>query len=118
MPLAVTALIIPATALAQGPITVEADVGFPVEYVGYSDINMASDAGLDLLRGRVRGAAKRLCIDEAVRQLEPVLEGRACFSGAVADAERQINLVVAALDRGERFASNASIAVQAGGAGS
>ncbi len=113
--LALTAVIVPAAAFAQrAPITVEATLALPVEYVGYSDLNIASDEGLDMLRGRVRGAAKRLCIDEGVRQLEPVLEGRQCFTGAIAGAEAQISRAVAALDRGEQFASNSAIAVSAG----
>ena len=114
MALAVTALVIPAAASAQAPITVEGEV-LPFEYVGYSDLNIASEDGLDMLRGRVRGAAKRLCINDAVRQLEPVLEGRRCFAGAIAGSEEQISRVVAALGRGERVASHAAIAESAGG---
>lgn len=114
--LALTAVIVPATAFAQrGPITVEANLNLPVEYVSYSDLNMASDEGLDMLRGRVRGAARRLCIDEGVRQLKPVFEGRHCFTGAIAGAEAQISRALAALDRGEQFASNRAIAVSVGG---
>ncbi|MGH6925538.1 MAG: UrcA family protein [Propylenella sp.] len=113
MALAVTALVIPVAASAQGPITVEGEA-LPFEYVSYSDLNIASETGLDMLRSRVRGAAKRLCIEDGVRQLEPVLAGRACVSGAVAGAEGQISQALAAHDRGERFASNAAIAVSAG----
>lgn len=113
MALAVTAVVIPVSAYAQAPITIEGEA-LPFEYVGYSDLNVASEDGLEMLRGRVRGAAKRLCINDAVRQLEPVLEGRRCFAGAIAGSEAQISRVVAALERGERFASNAAIAVSAG----
>jgi UrcA family protein len=113
--LALTAIIVPATAFAQRePITVEANLALPVEYVSYSDLNLANAAGLDRLRGRVRNAAENLCIDEAVRQLEPVFEGRRCVTSAVAGAEAQISRVIAALDRGERLASNDAIAVSVG----
>ena len=114
--LALTAIIVPATAFAQerDPITVEANLALPVEYVSYSDLNLANAAGLDRLRGRVRNAAEQLCIDEAVRQLEPVFEGRRCVTSAVAGAEAQISRVIAALDRGERLASNDAIAVSVG----
>lgn len=113
--LVLTAIVIPATAFAeQRPFTVEANRTLPVAYVSYSDLNVASDDGLDMLRGRVRGAAKELCIDEAVRQLEPVLEGRRCVAGAIAGAETQIARVIASLDRGEQLAANSAIAVSAG----
>lgn len=110
--LAVTALVIPTTVFAQPPITVEADLSRPVEYVGYADIDLASESGLALLRGRVRGAAKRLCIHNGTQPLKLVMDGRACFAEAITGAEEQIGEAVAALDRGERFASNARIAVR------
>src|SRR3546814_17770045 len=99
MALAVTAVVIPVSAYAQAPITIEGEA-LPFEYVVYSDLNVASEDGLEMLRGRVRGAAKRLCINDAVRQLEPVLEGRRCFAGAIAGSEAQISRVVAALEIG------------------
>lgn len=104
--MALTALIVPATVFAQ-PITVEGELNRPVEYVSYAGIDLGSESGLALLRGRVRGAANRLCIDNGTQPLKLVMDGHACFAEAIAGAENQINRVVAALDRGERLASNA-----------
>ena len=109
--LAVTALIVPAAVYGQSaPITVEGELERPVAYVSYADIDLASDSGLKLLRGRVRGAATRLCIHSGTQPIKLVMDGRACFAEAIAGAEEQIAL--AAIDRGTRFASNASIAVR------
>src|SRR3546814_14663658 len=103
MALAVTAVVIPVSAYAQAPITIEGEA-LPFEYVGYSDLNVASEDGLEMLRGRVRGAAKRLCINDAVRQLEPVLACRRCIAGVIARSAAKISRVVAALDSGETVA--------------
>lgn len=110
--LAVTALIIPAAAFAQESFTVEAELDRPVEYVAYSDVDLSSESGLTLLRGRVRGAARKLCIHNGVQPVKLVMDGRACYADAIAGAEEQIATAVAVLQRGEQFAANARVAVR------
>lgn len=110
--LAATALIVPAAVFAQdAPITVQADPERVTTWVSYGDLNMSSPAGLDTLRSRVRGAAERICIHDGVEPLKFEMDGRRCYREAVAGAETQIGQVLASLDRGERYASNARIAV-------
>jgi UrcA family protein len=109
--LTATALVIPAATYAQ-PFTVEADLDRRVEYVSYADLNIGSSKGLANLQSRIRGAAKRVCIEHGVMGVKPRLQERACFNEAMSGAEQQIKTVLAALDRGEQFASNAGVAVR------
>src|SRR3546814_19024690 len=44
MALAVTAVVIPVSAYAQAPLTIEGEA-LPFEYVGFSDLNVSCEAG-------------------------------------------------------------------------
>ena len=53
-----TAIIVPATVhAAEAPLVVEANIGQPVTYVGYGDLNLRSSAGMATLKGRIAHAA-------------------------------------------------------------
>src|SRR3546814_19516289 len=54
MALAVTAVVIPVTAYAQAPSTIEGEA-LPFEYVGSWILKVARAAGLEMRRGRERG---------------------------------------------------------------
>ncbi len=90
--LACIALIAPAAAFAdEGADTVVQ--GAPVQQsatVSFADLNLATDADIDTLRGRVYRVAKHLCIETGSRDLRTMIEGTTCVKTAVAGAEPQI----------------------------
>lgn len=95
-------------AAANEPITV---TGSDSVRVSYADLNLGSSSGLKTLEGRVRRAAKKLCVDRRVDDLEREMAGRACISAALASAQPQIEQAMA--DTGEtRLASTQGITVK------
>lgn len=63
---------------------------YPTAAVGYADLNLASPAGEERLRARVRRAATELCIDSAVRELKRDMRDSRCLHLAIAGADPQI----------------------------
>lgn len=80
------------TAAAADPITV---TGRDSVRVSYADLNLASGAGLATLEGRVRRAAKKLCVDHRVEDLGREMAGRACVAAALDSARPQIEQALA-----------------------
>lgn len=79
---------------AQGneeEVTVEAQ---PVEYVYYSDLNLASPSGVNQLNARVHRAATKLCIEDGVQQLARVMAGKTCRDNAISGAADQVKLAI------------------------
>jgi UrcA family protein len=75
-----------------GPILVQGDV--PTATVSYADLNIASAAGRHTLEGRVSRAASRLCLDSRRAPVGELLDERRCFSAAMDQAERDIDVAV------------------------
>lgn len=91
--LAIASLGLATSAQAQGnqEVTVEAQ---PVAYVHYSDLNLASPAGVDQLNARVYRAATKLCIENGVQPLAVVLAGKACRNQAITGAADQVQMAI------------------------
>ena len=90
--LAGCAALITTAAPAMEPITV---TGADSVRVSYADLNLGSSSGLATLEGRVRRAAKKLCVDRRVDDLDREMAGRACVAAALASAKPQIEQAVA-----------------------
>ena len=89
--MSVTSLVFATPSLAQDRIAVRA-VSIAVSY---ADLNLANEAGVAALEGRVRGAANQLCQPNvASGAAERVLRHR-CFVTAVQSARPQIEAAVA-----------------------
>ena len=75
------------TLAAATPLRAEA----PIVKVAYGDLNLATQAGLDALDGRIRRAARKLCADEG--NFAAVAR---CRDAALASARSQVATVVKA----------------------
>lgn len=62
--------------------------------VRYGDLDLASDAGVKELNSRVRRAAASICIDRGTRGLALRNAQQKCFSAALSDASRKVELAV------------------------
>lgn len=89
---AVAAVTLSAAASAEKPIVV-VETGNAIR-IPYDDLNLSRQRGRSALDARIRSAAKQLCIDEGVADLERVMIGRACFAQAMASVEPQLQVAV------------------------
>jgi UrcA family protein len=89
--LALSAATFSAAATAQEPATGHAANS---ARVFHADLNLASAAGRKTLDGRIRRAARGLCLDHRVAGVERAMAGRACMVKAIASAQPQIELAV------------------------
>jgi len=62
--------------------------------IGYGDLNLASQAGRNVLDRRIDGAARQLCGDFSPLELKMVALGRTCRAGVLADARAQLARVI------------------------
>lgn len=92
-------------------LVVTAEV-LPTERVSYADLNLASSSGQAILDRRIRGAAKRLCVDDARKDVENRTTGKICYNLAVADGRDQMNQAMFAQRSGTPLAA-ATIIVRA-----
>lgn len=72
------------------PFIVEGVLDVPTARVSYADLNLRSEAGVQVLQARVRRAATTLCIEPQVRELHRMLLGRKCFNTAMTRASEDI----------------------------
>ena len=91
---------------AQPPILVE---GQPTILVPYGDLDLSRPAGQEVLMGRVRRAANRLCLTDQ-RGIGPVMEARECLGTAIASARVQVDQAIA-LHGTPQFAGRAAVTV-------
>ena len=59
--------------------------------VRYEDLNLKTDAGVQVLYKRIQGAAKEVCGDVDGRDLQVARAHQACVARAVADAVATVN---------------------------
>ena len=89
---------IPATAPAQEAVTQS-------EAVSFADLNLDSPQGAKAMFARIKGAAQRVCREEAIDDLSAYHEWRACVHDATDKAVASLNApMVTALNSGQRFA--------------
>ena len=72
-------------------VTTEA---FPSERVSFADLNLSSLAGQKALKGRIRGAAERVCEPARGRAFESYLITHSCFMSSYMDGLRQMDEVL------------------------
>jgi UrcA family protein len=65
--------------------------GAATRTVGYSDLNLNTQAGAATLYKRIRSAAELVCGDVGSRQLEQAAAARACVDRAVGSSVRSVN---------------------------
>jgi len=76
--------------------------------VHFGDLDLKTDRGLKTLHRRISRAADQACGDYDVRDLKRVAAVRACRSYAMGNADKEVELAVAAAQRGEGYASAGS----------
>lgn len=81
------------------PTVTQAAEGISVR-VSYADLNLASDAGQSVLRGRIGQAARDVCGFEVSQALPIVIETNHCTSDAMNRAAPAYEAAVAAARRG------------------
>jgi UrcA family protein len=62
--------------------------------IGYGDLNLASQAGRNVLDRRIDGAARQLCGEVSPLELKRIALGRTCRAGVLADARAQLARVI------------------------
>jgi UrcA family protein len=77
--------------LAIGAHADESVVQVPARTVHYSDLNLNTQAGAEVLYHRIRSAAEQVCGDVGSRQLEEAAAARACVDQAVVASIRAVN---------------------------
>jgi UrcA family protein len=63
----------------------------PVKAVTYQDLNLKTDAGVQVLYKRIEGAAKQVCGGLEIRDLQGVRAHKACVQRAMDDAVAAVN---------------------------
>jgi UrcA family protein len=90
----VTNLLVVAAALAVGMlagVTHAAEAEVPAQTVRFQDLNLNTEAGVQVLYKRIKGAAKQVCGDVDVRDLAVARAHDACVAKAVGDAVATVN---------------------------
>ena len=96
--------------IEQAPLRDDAELVSTV--VRYSDLDLASAAGIDSLHRRVHRAATRICVDPTPQPLELRQAGLTCRDGAIAGAQDQVAAAIAGHGNPNRLAA-ASLVVRA-----
>ena len=84
-----------------------------IERVSYADLNLASGTGQHVLRGRIAGAARDVCVIEDRKDLEIAMATHLCRADAVARAEPAYEAAVAAARHGSVTVVGAAVIVSA-----
>ncbi len=90
----VTNLLVVATALAVGMlagVTHAAEADVPAQVVRFQDLNLNTDAGVQVLYKRIQGAANQVCGNVDGRDLIVARAHKACVAKAVGDAVAAVN---------------------------
>ena len=103
------ALLVATAAAAEPPIQVE---GPPQAVVTYRDLNLGTSEGISALRGRVRAAAQRLCLDHRGGGVWERMTRQACFNRAVAGARLDVDRAIAQFGRTDYAGGAITIAVR------
>ena len=79
--------------LAAAPALAEPDI--PSVSVRTVDLNLATPAGVQALRGRIARAVRSVCGDADLRDLQAMMEQNACRTMALAKAVPQMEVAIA-----------------------
>ena len=109
IPAAAFAMALVPTAAAPQPIEAE---GAPHTEVSYADLDLGSPSGVGALQGRIRGAARRLCMSNTGGDLEERMARRTCFIAALASTRPQVEQAIAGFGR-IQLAGRRAVAVAA-----
>jgi UrcA family protein len=77
--------------LAIGAHADESVAEVPTRTVHYSDLNIDTQAGAEVLYKRIRGAAEHVCGDVSYSELAKAAAARACIDRAVGASVRAVN---------------------------
>ena len=75
------------------------------ERVHYGDLDLATEAGVAALDQRIRDAAKRICTAAVDNYLVRPIHKQACVSEAVYESRQPLVTMLAAIQRGDRYAA-------------
>lgn len=62
-------------------------------YVEWEDLNLQSDAGIDVLEGRIAAAINEVCPRGEVRSLRDSMDAQNCRTAAQDNADEQVRLL-------------------------
>jgi UrcA family protein len=79
------------TTFAFGARADESAGQVPTRTVRYSDLNLNTQVGAEVLYQRIRDAAERVCGDVGSRQLDQAMAARACVERAVTSSVHAVN---------------------------
>ena len=79
------------TSFAFGAHADESAVQAPARTVRYSDLNLNTQVGAEVLYKRIRTAAEQVCGDVGSRQLDQATAAKACVDRAVSGSVRAVN---------------------------
>jgi len=79
------------TGFAFGAHAAESSFQAPARTVHYSDLNLNTQVGAEVLYKRIRFAAEQVCGDVSSRQLAQAAAARACVDKAVTAGVRAVN---------------------------
>lgn len=80
------------SAAAMGAYAAEAG-NVPTRTVRYSDLDLGSQAGANVLYNRIRQAAEQVCGNPDLRQLAETAAAKACINRAISTSVRSVNNV-------------------------
>ncbi|AKH43310.1 UrcA family protein [Altererythrobacter atlanticus] len=95
-----TAILAAAAALTAATAITPAMAGQPTERVSYSDLNLTTQEGQDILQQRLNKAAWRVCMFDAKGQLQTAEHQNACYRQARKDVAVRVAEVIADHQRG------------------
>lgn len=75
-------------------------VDVPYEIVRVTDLNLSHPDGMKTLRGRIKAAVNRVCVDADIKNVREFRASRECRSTAFADAMAQVDTATARTERG------------------
>ena len=81
--------VLSATMLAG--VTQAAAPDFPKQAVSYKDLNLDSNAGIQVLYKRIQGAANQVCGKADIRDLQGMSVQKACVARAISGAVAAVN---------------------------
>jgi len=88
-----TVAILGVASLAVGAHADESALGANSRTVRYSDLNLNTAAGANVLYQRIRGAAKQVCGDMDSRRLGEAAAAKACMDRAIVSSVSAVNSV-------------------------
>jgi UrcA family protein len=94
-----SALLLPTASLAR-TANIAGDDALQTAWVSYSDLDLSSLRGANVLQARIKNAAQQVCGTARPVELDAIKANRLCSDGAIASAKPAFDQAIAAAHRG------------------